>query len=115
MPRQSSAPRPAVGRGSASPRGPGAPHPVGGFAVGLLVFTALFVLTQMYSAIPLSGPVGKDLTGFILFIEASIGPLTASLTGNLVVLLAAFAALLAAAASFITVFNRLSTKEGAKA
>ncbi|MBB3809727.1 MFS transporter [Pseudochelatococcus contaminans] len=35
----------------------------GRLATGLLVFTALFVLTQLYLAIPLAGPVAADLGG----------------------------------------------------
>lgn len=38
-------------------------HPAGTGTTGLLVFTALFVLTQLYLAIPLAEPVAADLAG----------------------------------------------------
>ncbi|MFD0558135.1 putative MFS family arabinose efflux permease [Stackebrandtia endophytica] len=42
-------------------------HPASTGAVVVLVTTALFVLTQLYAAIPLIGPVGQDLGGDVTF------------------------------------------------
>lgn len=69
--RQPSAPRSTTGARPPSPQEP-SPSPIaGGFVIGLLVLTALFVLTQLYSAIPLIGPVGDDLGGGVTFALAT--------------------------------------------
>ncbi|HEY8479774.1 MAG TPA: MFS transporter [Spirillospora sp.] len=46
-------------------------HPAGTRTVSLLVGTAVFVLTQLYAAIPLLGPVGDDLGGDVTFALAT--------------------------------------------
>ncbi|WP_232832308.1 MFS transporter [Nocardiopsis sp. FIRDI 009] len=71
MSQRPSGPQPTAGRGTAPAQGPRAAHPAGGVAVGLLVFTALFVLTQLYSAIPLLGPVGREFGGDVTFALAT--------------------------------------------
>lgn len=48
-----------------------ASHPAGRATVGLLAFTALFVLTQLYSAIPLLDPVGREFGGDVTFAVAT--------------------------------------------
>ena len=42
-------------------------HPARRSTAAALVITALFVLTQLYSAIPLIGPVSTDLGGNATF------------------------------------------------
>ena len=71
MPRQPSVPPSAVGPRPSSAQGQNPSPSAGGLVVGLLVFTALFVLTQLYSAIPLLGPVGEDLGGDVTFALAT--------------------------------------------
>ena len=44
-----------------------AKFPAGAGTVGLLVFTALVVVSQLYAAIPLAGPAGKSLGGDAVF------------------------------------------------
>ena len=44
-----------------------AKFPAGAGTVGLLVFTALVVVSQLYAAIPLAGPAGKSLEGDAVF------------------------------------------------
>ena len=44
-----------------------AAHPAHGMAVSVLVVAALFVLTQLYAAIPLLGPVGTAMGGDATF------------------------------------------------
>src|SRR5690606_17283429 len=46
-------------------------HPADARTVGLLVGAAVFVLTQLYAAIPLLGPVGDDLGGDVTFALAT--------------------------------------------
>ena len=49
-------------RSAASPgASSAAAHPAHGMAVSVLVVAALFVLTQLYAAIPLLGPVGAAM------------------------------------------------------
>ena len=44
-----------------------AAHPAHGMAVSVLVVAALFVLMQLYAAIPLLGPVGATMGGDATF------------------------------------------------
>lgn len=71
MPPQPSVPRSVAGRRTSQAREQTPSPQAGGFVVGLLVFTALFVLTQLYSAIPLLGPVGEGLGGDVTFALAT--------------------------------------------
>ena len=58
-------------RGVPSAASPGASsaaaHPAHGMSVSVLVVAALFVLTQLYAAIPLLGPVGATMGGDATF------------------------------------------------
>ena len=55
-------------RPAASPgEGSAAAHPAHGMAVSVLVVAALLVLTQLYAAIPLLGPVGAAMGGDATF------------------------------------------------
>lgn len=47
-------------------------HPASGAAVSLLVVTALLVLTQLYAAIPLLGPVGSALSSDVTFALSTV-------------------------------------------
>ena len=65
-------------RPAASPgEGSAAAHPAHGMAVSVLVVAALLVLTQLYAAIPLLGPVGAAMGG-----DATFGVRGVSRTGG---------------------------------